>query len=273
MQIISMIFWAIIWWHMVRRTGGTLSWLSGIRVYVTSNLAKYIPGSIWGYVSRAYLGRDEGLTGGGVTVSVIWEVGITVVASLILTISTIPFYPTTLSPSILKAVMIVALLCFCVLLPPIANQWRKVLTHRFRSLSLQPFRWKDFWLYLFSALTTHIMVGIGFFLLVRSFVDVTWRACWSFIGMWSFSATAGLVVIVVPYGLGVKEGLLSVLLSPFLSVELSTLISLVSRIWTVIGEVIVFLIIVIVNSTLAKNTLTVMKCKRLRSHNRRAKQT
>lgn len=54
--------------------------------------------------------------------------------------------------------------------------------------------------------------------------------------MWSFSATAGLVVIFVPYGLGVKEGLLTLLLQPFLPAESAVLISLASRLWTIACE-------------------------------------
>jgi hypothetical protein len=54
--------------------------------------------------------------------------------------------------------------------------------------------------------------------------------------MWSFSATAGLVVILVPYGLGVREGLLMLFLQPFLSTESAALISLAARLWTLIGE-------------------------------------
>jgi hypothetical protein len=154
---------------------------------------------------------------------------------------TIPFYPGELPVSVFRLVLLVALLCFVGLLPPVSNRWIRLIIKR--ESPAQPFRWRDFVLYLVSALATHILVGTGFFLFTRSLVDVTGNAWWSFVGSWSFAATAGLVIILVPYGLGVKEGLLTLLLQAFLPIESATLISLVSRVWTLGSELLIALII------------------------------
>jgi hypothetical protein len=238
------LFWATVWRHMVVRSGCPIKWADGVRVYMVSNLAKYVPGSIWGYVSRAYLGRDEGLTVMGVGISAVWEVGITVMASLLLTVATIPAYPSRIPAAFLRLVLAVTLLCFVGLLPPVFNRWVRLL-RRGQSANPPSFRWHDFWLYLVSAFGTHILVGTAFFLFTRSFVDIDLRSWWSLVGLWSFSATAGLVIVLVPYGLGVKEGLLTLFLQPFLPIELATLISLASRLWTVACEVLAALLAVL----------------------------
>jgi hypothetical protein len=236
LQLAAMFFWAAIWRHMVMRSGCPIGWITGVRVYLVSNLAKYIPGSIWGYVSRVYLGEEEGLTTAGVGVSVVWELGTTIVASLLLTVSTIPFYPGEIPDPVLGLVFVVALMCFIGLLPPISNRWVRLLKRWQLARPLPHFRWRDFFLYVTCAFATHVLVGTAFFLFTRSLVDVDRNAWWSFVGIWSFSATAGLVVILAPYGLGVKEGLLVLLLQPFLPVESAVLISVASRLWTVAGE-------------------------------------
>ncbi|HSR32343.1 MAG TPA: lysylphosphatidylglycerol synthase domain-containing protein, partial [Anaerolineae bacterium] len=235
-QVAAMFFWAAIWRSMIVRSGNAIGRADGVRIYLVSNLAKYIPGSIWGYVSRVYLGEDEGLTAAGVGVSVVWEVGMAIVASLILTATTIPTYPGEIPDAILNLVLLVALVCFIGLIPPVSNRWLRLL-NRWQSTHPTPtFRWSDFFFYLTAALATHVLVGTAFFMFTRSLVNVNVSAWWSFVGMWSFSATAGLVVIFVPYGLGVKEGLLTLLLQPFLPAESAVLISLASRLWTIACE-------------------------------------
>jgi hypothetical protein len=221
---------------MVVRSGCAIGWLDGLRVIQVSNLAKYIPGSVWGYVSRVYLG--EGLTAAGVGVSVVWEVGTAIVASLLLTAAVLPFYPGNVPEVVWRLVFVVALFCFAGLLPPVSNRWIHLVRRGPVERPLPSFRWRDFFLYLVSAFGTHILVGTAFFLFTRSLLDVHWSAWWSFVGMWSFSATAGLLVILVPYGLGVKEGLLALLLQPFLPLESAVLVSLASRLWTIAGELV-----------------------------------
>lgn len=236
LQVLAMFFWAAIWRKMVVQSGNTIGRADGIRVYVVSNLAKYIPGSVWGYVSRLYLGGGEGLTAAGVGVSVVWELGMAIVASLILTAAILPTYPGEIPDTILLLVILVAVVCLTGLIPPISNRWLRLLKRWQSSQPAPTFRWSDFFLYLTAALATHILVGTAFFLFTRSLVDVGGSAWWSFVGMWSFSATAGLVVVFVPYGLGVKEGLLALLLQPFLPAESAVLISLASRLWTIASE-------------------------------------
>lgn len=236
LQLGAAIFWAAVWRHMVARSGYPMHWLQGVRVYFLSNLAKYVPGSIWGYVSRVYLGKSQDLTTMGVGISAVWEVGTTIIASLLLTATMIPVYPGQIPPIILRLVLAAALLCLIALMPPIFRRWVRVLD-RWISIQRRPsFRWRDFFLYVASAFITHVMVGTAFFLFARSLTRVPLYAWWSFVGMWSFSATAGLVVILVPYGLGVREGLLMLFLQPFLPTESAALISLAARLWTLVGE-------------------------------------
>jgi len=244
LQVLAAVLWATVWRHMVVRSGCPIPWADGIRIYLVSNLAKYVPGSIWGYVGRVYLGRDQGLTAVGVGTSVVWEVGITVVSSLLLTALTIPAHPWRIPSTVLYLVVAAALVCFVSLLPPVFNRWARLLK-RWRPSHFPLFDWQDFWLYLVSAFGTHILVGMAFFLFARSFVDIGWRFWWSFVGLWSFSATAGLVVVLVPYGLGVKEGLLTLFLQPFVATETATLISLASRLWTIACEVLAVLVVVV----------------------------
>jgi hypothetical protein len=238
-QMMAAILWASTWWHMLLRSGCCINWLDGIRIYVFSNLAKYIPGSIWGYVSRIYLGQEQGLTTVDVGISAVWEVGISIVSSLLLTATVIPAFPARIPDAVFQLVFGVAILCLMALTPPIFSRWVHLLERWLPSKSPPSFRWSDFFLYLVSAFIAHVLVGTGFYYFVRSLVDVDPSVWWSLVGMWSFAATAGLVIVLVPYGLGVKEGLLAIFLQVFVPIESATPISLASRLWTIACELLI----------------------------------
>jgi hypothetical protein len=181
-----------------------------------------------------------------VVVSVVWEVGSAVVVSLLLITTILPTYQGKIRGDILWMVRAAALLCFVGLLPPVFNRCVPFFRRFLSRDRLPSLRWPDFLLYLGSALGTHVLVGTAFFLFTRSLFDVSWNAWWSIVVLWSFSATAGLLIVFVPYGLGVREGLLAVLLRPFLPDEVAALTSLSSRLWTICADVIAASAVVLV---------------------------
>lgn len=241
-EVGAMVLWATVWWHMVGRSGSLVRWSTGARIYLVSNLAKYIPGSVWGYVSRGLIGRQDGLRARELGVSVVQEVGITIVASLLLTLLTVFFYPVHISWGVLSIVGGLGLVCLVLLLPPVANRWLSLVLRSRGDNDFVRLRWRDFLYYLAAALFTHVLVGTAFFLFVQSIADLTWDTWWCVVGIWSFSATAGLVAVVVPYGLGVKEGLIAMLLQPFVPIEVAVFVSIASRLWTIAAELLAALL-------------------------------
>lgn len=235
LQIVAGGFWATIWWRMVAGIGSPLPWSMGVRAFVLSNLAKYVPGSVWGYVSRGYLIRTHGLTAARLGVSVVWEIATAVAASLLLTASILAIYDFGLPSAAFQLVLAAGALSLIVMAPPVAQCWMGWLGRR-TGAPLITLSWQNLVLYLSAALLTHVLVGSAFFLFAASLVDVGAHWWWAFVGVWSFSATAGLLVIAVPYGLGVKEGLLSLTLAAFLPGGAAALIAVTSRLWTVVGE-------------------------------------
>ena len=92
------------------------------------------------------------------------------------------------------------------------------------------------WFVLYWALWT-----IGFYLLVKSLsdIDVPFSVGFAF----PLAGTLGILAIVVPGGLGVREGAIVAYLSlAGLSLTLATSISIASRLWYVIGEISIFMV-------------------------------
>jgi glycosyltransferase 2 family protein len=236
-QIGAAFLWATVWRQMAVRSGSPIGWKQGVGVHLLSNLAKYIPGSIWSYVSRGYLGREHGLTAMSVGVSAVWEIGIAIVASLLLVLTVMPTYQRILPRQTFVVILAGATVSLLLLMPPVFSRWMGWLRRRMPKAEPLDFRWRDLGFYLLAALTTHVLVGTAFFLFVVSFVQVEAQYWWSFVVGWSFAATAGLVAVFAPYGLGVKEGLLALFLQPFMPPGTAALLALASRLWVVGVEI------------------------------------
>ena len=131
----------------------------------------------------------------------------------------------------------VAVVSLILLLPPVFNRWMRLLGRWWPMAESPVFRWHDFGMYLGAAFVTHVLVGTAFFLLFGPGRSPP-RDWWGLAGAWSFSSTAGLVILLAPYGLGVKEGVLTLFLQAFMPLGAAVLVALVSRLWTIVIELI-----------------------------------
>ena len=81
--------------------------------------------------------------------------------------------------------------------------------------------------------------GTGFFLFVKSLTSaVEFRHFLMIIGIYPFAWSIGLLSLVTPSGLGVREGVLSVLLTLCFQPAEATLIALLSRVWAMSADIV-----------------------------------
>jgi hypothetical protein len=228
--------WASVWKTMLSRLGEQLSTKDGIRIYILSNTAKYLPGSIWGYVGRAYMGYAKGLSQTAVWLSSFLEVAVTVVASLILFSSSLILSPSPFSHRAFVYLAAVAALSLLSLWPPLFNRATNLLLSRLHRPGRSSLGYLDMIFFLSMAFLIHAVIGLAFYLFVSAVMLLPSSALPSLIGAWSFSATVGLVSFFAPYGLGVKEGILSLLLSMYMPTGTAAAVALLSRVWSISGE-------------------------------------
>ncbi len=91
--ILALAFWfmtGVGWNLMVRCLGGRLALRKGMKVYFLSNLGWYVPGKVWYAVGRAYLGRQEGISAGVISTSVLMEMVISLTSSALMATLALP---------------------------------------------------------------------------------------------------------------------------------------------------------------------------------------
>ena len=87
-----------------------------------------------------------------------------------------------------------------------------------------------------------IIFGIAAYFLINSFYHIDLSQTVILCGIFAISVITGIVSFFVPVGLGVREGVLSYLLSSFIPVSAAILISLVMRVWIALGELVCFFV-------------------------------
>lgn len=83
------------------------------------------------------------------------------------------------------------------------------------------------------------LLGIAFFLFIRGFSPVSTSQLFQVTGIYAVAWSIGFLNFLTPSGLGIREGVLSLLLTSILPPATATLIALLSRLWTLSAELLI----------------------------------
>ena len=217
-----------------------------------ANITRYLPGRIWGVVRLLALSQRFGLSKTAVGGSLTLHVGIETAFGGIIAMSLLfsPQLRRTAVQFVIEKVsghtfMFMLLLVgfmvgLLVLILSISAQARHVLSTLQQTsvpLFCNPFLEK--W---FGILAEHVLLwlclGSAFFLFVRSLAPVVWRDAGFLIACYAFAWLCGFLSFLTPGGLGVRESLLTLLLSLYISPSQAARVALLCRVWMLSAELV-----------------------------------
>jgi len=108
----------------------------------------------------------------------------------------------------------------------------------FRTDILFKFSFFQFLRFLLTYLLLWGCCGLAFFLFVKSLSPLGWHQFPAMMGIYATAWTVGFLSVVTPGGLGIREGVLSLLLSAYLPPATATLVALLSRLWSLAAELV-----------------------------------
>jgi uncharacterized membrane protein YbhN (UPF0104 family) len=239
--IATVIEWAIVWSWMVQKMSDKPASLHQIiNIYMYGNLSKYLPGSVWNYVARGYLGHKRGIGIRRVGFASIIEIIVSIATGLLLYAGSL-MWPQTRQPFLSQRILFILFL-FLILaisppvvqhLDPIITKIRKPKVTKGSSIKLN---WLHFAIYNLLSWQVWLVIGIAFFFLAMSIYPFSLHDMPEVIGGFSFSIVIGLIAIGIPQGLGVREGILTLSLQALVPLPVAISISLFSRFWLVLCE-------------------------------------
>lgn len=236
------------------RGGRKLGLIRGLKIFIDSQFAKYIPGGFWNYAGRVVLATRAGVALDAQFAAIIYENVLLVAAALVY--ADILFVNLDVAPAPL-AFGVVALLALAYAYYPRLTRW-------VGGAFARAARWKPlrrmggrlaksfggaeavrgagaglsrerFFGYLFCFLGSHFVMGIAFWMLTNSFDQGRigiFYAAGTFATAWLLGLLSPL-----PGGLGVREGFLVYFLSLKLGTDAALQISVIARLWNMMAEV------------------------------------
>jgi uncharacterized membrane protein YbhN (UPF0104 family) len=203
-------------------------------VHLLSAVTKYVPGYAWQYMSKAYLSRQRGASSRSILLAMLTELVLLLVGGLGIAASWAllsrlrgpVFEP--LPRWIWPGVFVLAL--------ALAMGWNSMLARMTGGPVEQP----GLWIALGAAVLGWMAYGLAAWLIGRSLYAVPWSAFPQHVVALVISGIAGLAIVFVPGGLGVREIVLAVLLVGILPFEVGVAASIVVRLSIVVAELLAF---------------------------------
>jgi uncharacterized membrane protein YbhN (UPF0104 family) len=240
------------WKHLIKGLGDSISYGKAFWIISTSQIAKYVPGGIWYTLGRVYLCTTEGMKGQIVFLSVILETCFLMLTNMVLFLVSVAFLPGTpvLSPFISVAIIIVLLIF---IYPPILNWFVNIVLKVIkRPLIVLNVSYPSMVLFSLYFVGVWIAQIVGFYFLVNAIYPLGISHIFSLSAAYTLAWITGFIVLFAPAGLGVREGMMTLMLSTIIATPLAIVMSFVQRVWISVFEIVVFLVGLVVKTTASK---------------------
>lgn len=236
------LFVSLRWGLTLRAINVPIGWWTSVRIWFLSQAGRYLPGGVWSYVGRFYLGRSE-MSQEMVVASMVLETGLRVVSEVLVFLVSLPFWAD--SGFIDEGTVLLLIsgvgLGLLLLHPTLLERLSEMAFLRRVALGpvdLSRLRYRNVLALLAYYVLTVFMVGGAFYLLVAALHPLPVRLFLALVGSLAASVVLGFLVPLTPNGWGVREGLLAFLLSQMMPFSVAIVVSVAARIWLSLGEAI-----------------------------------
>jgi len=225
----------IMWWQLLSALGIRAPLPECLLTQARANLIKYVPGGFWEPAGKAYLSGRTLPERAAAGVAALLDLGAMVATGLAAALVTVPARGDMLSltPAVRWGLLVL------IIAGLLATPWALgALVRR------APARWRPassavgprrYYLAVLVMLTHWVLAGVGFALLAASLGGEGVGVPFGIYAL-AVSATAGLLVIVAPAGVGVREALLTRLLRQRMPLAPASFAAILSRVGLVAGE-------------------------------------
>lgn len=228
-----------VWAVILGRFGHPISYGAAFRIFRQAELSRFVPGTVWQYVSRVYLAGQWGVPAAATMAATIVETVLLVLASILPALLNIREALPRLAGVQQVLLFVFPAVALAVLHPRVLNFWAGFLARRMK----QPYSkletgWgavAGVWL-TYSLMWLVVGLGVGFF--VRGVISIPLTEV-PLVG--SYYAAAwfiGIISVVAPAGMGIREGAFGLLLSQAMPLGAALTIAVSVRLWMTLLELV-----------------------------------
>ncbi len=224
------------WRAVLTDLGSALPLRAAARVFYVGQLGKYLPGSVWPVVTQMELGRDHDVPRTRMAAAGLVSMGFGLTGSLLVAGAALPWVAEEGARGYLWALAVLPVAAV-VLHPPyltvIVNRGLRLLRKEplEHALSARGVLTGVGW-----ATACWLLHGVQVWLLARDLAPDSGRLFLLSQGGFALAWAVGFLVVIVPGGLGVREGALVVILRDTLGTPAATLLAVVSRLVVTVAD-------------------------------------
>ena len=232
----SFLLVASVWSLVIGRLAGFSNYIDNLQIYCYSGLTKYIPGTFWYVLGRAYFYEKKGVPKPLTALGSLWELALAVFSGLLVYLPlTICSRRTHADPTNYLLLLLVPL-GFVVLYPRgLRTVLKRILRRGVADIGLIRSRDAFAWIALYAC--AWLLGGLAFYLLVNMIFSVPLAHLPAVASFLVISGVIGHLAFFIPAGLGIREVSLSVLLSSYVPFGIAVVIALVFRLWMTLSDV------------------------------------
>ncbi len=227
----------LVWSTLLKRFGYAIPFRSAYLVVRRAELSRYVPGTIWQYVSRVYLASRYGVPAAVCMAATFLETVLLILASLGPAVWNLD----TLLPDLARfqRILLVAIPVGAAVLvhPRVLNLWARVLSRALK----QPYRemkvpWSTIAVLWTIYLGVWVLHGLGAGAFVRGVMAIPLDAIPVMASYYALAWLVAMVSVVAPAGMGIRDGVLGLLLSQVMPVGVAFTVAVAVRLWMTVLE-------------------------------------
>ena len=249
------------WRRVLAAWSAQLLWPDAARIWLASNLGKYVPGKVWSILAMGALARERGVSPitAGASAVLMQAIAVATCAAV-----AVAFGAVAMESPWSRAVAVILMVAAIVLAPRLVNPAfaaARAITGRAFATPSVPARAVS--IAATSTLLVWLVSGIAFRMIANAF-GVTRGDAASYISVYAASYLAGFVALFAPAGIGVREGALVATMqrAGLASAPEAAVIALASRLWLTALEVVPGLIALLMVRRVASQAPADVESKR-----------
>lgn len=238
--LVLVLAWGVFVWGRVlaRLWPERVPFLRLLHVWFLSSLARYVPGKIWQFVGAAQLAPTVGAPAAVLLTSLVMHMGFTLLGAAV--VSLLLLLPAGPGIEIGSTAGVAAVAAASLLLvhPRVLNAGLRLVPRAVHSEVVKwRGRWSDGLVLLALSVVSWLAYGAVFTLFVDSLIDVPAATLVPLTGANAFAFLVGYLFFLAPAGLGAREAILTVLLTPFAPTGVAAAVAVATRLWSIVAEV------------------------------------
>ncbi len=245
--VVAYLVQLIIWLFLARSFGIKFSFLAAANAWSLSQLGKYIPGKIGIVLIRMDIHQEVSKRTIAVATGV--EFITTMTASSLLVLISIAFIPEWTSSSSLRWIAL-SLACFFLLIlyPPILKKITDLALHLIKREPLNDLPSYGLLLKLVGAnMLVGLPYGLGLFFAFNCFYSIGWNYFLIITSVYYIASLIGVAAIFAPAGIGVREGIVFLILPALISKPVVIFATILTRIIITVVELFLALLFFLLN--------------------------